>query len=174
MRAFTPAVLLLAFLVAPISSQSVDKLCPSQLVHWRAAGHMVEGWLVAPADAGKPLQVEQAGVKGTKELGWDTPSLACYEGKGRRGDNVTIPLFLGLMIGGAIGYTSGDDTGSCFVMCKASEKAMAGAMGFGLAGAVIGAISSPGSVWTPLKSGSGTRRVGLVVNGHGVGVGVRF
>jgi hypothetical protein len=174
MRAIALLPLLFASLAAPSPAQTLDNFCSSKVVRWTAAGHRVEGFVVATPVAGQPLKVQQIGMRDTTAIGWNTPALACQIRHGNRGKSTATGFLIGALVGGFMGFAEGDDTGWCFLMCTAGEKAAAYGVTFGVIGATVGALTGSSAEWLPLNPANNDRKLGLVVNAHGIGLGVRF
>ena len=173
MRAIALAPLFLAVLAAPSPAQTLDNFCSSKVVRWTAAGHTVHGWVTEPAVAGQPLKVQQAGMRETTDVDWNTPSLACQVRKGTRGRNAVTGFFIGAMTGGIMGSAEGDDPDGFFAFTAQQKAGMYGAT-LGMVGAALGAMSGTGAEWLPLNPANNDRKIGLVVTAHGIGLGVRF
>lgn len=174
MRVPAVTVMLVAALARVASAQVADDPCPSGVVRWTVADHYVEGRLLAPPLAGRPLTVAQVGMAGTRELDRTTPSLACRMRPGRKGKAALLGLGIGAVAGAALGFSNGTDTDWCFFLCSASSKAAFGAITFGAIGAGIGAIVGPGAKWAPLGPDAGARGATLTLTPHGVGVRLGF
>jgi len=62
-----------------------------------------------------------------------------------------IGLGVGAVLGAMVGYSGGDDPPGIMSM-EAETKAAAGAVSFGLIGALIGALASPGEQWQDIPA----------------------
>jgi len=70
---------------------------------------------------------------------------------GRRGQGAAIGLAVGAGMGALMGFASGDDPDG-IVSFSAGAKAGMGAVVFGLAGTLIGAVAAPGEQWETVSA----------------------
>lgn len=153
----------------PMVGQSPDGPCPSGVVRWDAGDRQLEGTLLEPPEAGKPLRVKRAGIEQPIELSSTTDGLACRLRDSAKGNGALIGLAVGAGLGGFIGLVSGDDD-RCVVCFTAAEKAGVLGLTMGLTGALIGTIASHGATWVPMGPQRREPRLSLSLSGKGIGL----
>jgi hypothetical protein len=150
-------------------AQSPDNPCPSGVVRWKEVGHKVQGRLVEAPVVGLSLKVQPLGALATQEVAPDTPGLECRLRQGRSGRGALTGAIIGFGTGALLAASYlGDET------WEDPQVLVGGGLEFAAVGALIGAAVSPLSIWAPLGATAGSRHVGLLVDGRGVGVRVQF